>query len=324
MIEPNLAITPSTAEASVGRTGSENPRPQVGSYREGRNGLLVEYLEPQAVHIAELARICFEAFGQLHDLHHVPRDFSERVVAEKVIGFFVLRPEFHGVAALVDGRLAGSNFLSAMDEVGGIGPITVAPGCQGSGVGRGLMERILDRAAALKLREVRLVQEAINTTSLSLYASLGFSTREPLGLMTIQPAPKPDPAIRLATADDLPQLADLSKRFYGVDRSRELALWIAVDCKVLIREKRDKAVGYFMPGKFGHGAAHVVEDMLALIGEAGRLVPADIATFLCPLRNTHLHQKALRAGHRLLKVLNYMTRGPFEPARGVWAPSYGY
>jgi GNAT superfamily N-acetyltransferase len=284
----------------------------------------VVYLKPQPAHIASLGCICFEAFGHLHDLHRVPRDFPEREAAEKAISLFTLRPEFFGVAAEVEGRLAGSNFLSTMDDVGGIGPITVAPGFQGLGIGRGLMEQVLEHAHLKGMREVRLVQEAVNTVSLSLYSSLGFAVRESLGNMIIRASAVSDPSIRLAKSEDLPQLGKLGERLYGVNRSRELALWLSLDFKVLIRERQGHARGYFIPGKLGHGAADRIEDLLALIGEAGRLVPAECASFLCPLRNSDLFRDALRAGHRLQKTLNYMTRGKYQPPEGVWTPSYGY
>jgi hypothetical protein len=186
------------------------------------------------------------------------------------------------------------------------------------------MERVLDHANHKGMREVRLVQEAVNTASLSLYSSLGFAVREPLGNMIIEPSTVSDPSIRLAKPEDLHQLGELGERFYGVNRSRELALWLSLDFKALIREKQGKPVGYFMPGKLGHGAAGEIEDLLALIGEAGRLVPAECASFLCPLRNSELFRNALRAGHRLQKVLNYMTQGNYRPPEGVWTPSYGY
>ena len=289
-----------------------------------RRASRVVYLEAQPAHIEALGCICFEAFGRLHDLHRVPRDFPERTSAEKAISLFTLRPEFFGVAAEVEGHLAGANFLSTMDEVGGIGPITVAPGFQGQGFGRGLMDRVLEHAHHKGMREVRLVQEAVNTASLSLYSSLGFAVREPLGNMIIQPSTISEPNVRLAKTEDLPQLGELGERLYGVNRSRELALWLSLDFKVLIRERQGKAVGYFMPSKLGHGATDSIEDLLALIGEAGRVVPAESASFLCPLRNSELFRCALRAGHRLLKVLNYMTRGKYQPPEGVWTPSYSY
>jgi GNAT superfamily N-acetyltransferase len=284
----------------------------------------VVYLKPQPAHIAALGCICFEAFGCLHDLHRVPRDFPEREAAEKAISLFTLHPEFFGVAAEVEGRLAGANFLSTMDEIGGIGPITVAPGYQGLGIGRGLMERVLEHANHKGIREVRLVQEAVNTASLSLYSSLGFAVREPLGNMIIQPSAVSDPSIRLAKPEDLPLLGELGERLYGASRRRELGLWLSMDFKVLIRVRNGHAAGYFMPGKLGHGVATGIEDLLALIGEAGRLVPAECASFLCPLRNSELFRNALRAGHRLQKVLNYMTRSKYQPPEGDWTPSYGY
>lgn len=287
-------------------------------------GSRVEYGRPEPGDIPELARICFEAFGQLHDHHRVPRDFPDLEMAKMLIGLFATRDDFFGVAAKVDGRLAGSNFLSVMDDVGGIGPITIDPSVQGRGVGRGLMQRVMEHADQRGMRGIRLVQEALNTTSLPLYASLGFDVRETLGSMKIAPAAMADGTVRRATRDDLPVLQELGRHYYGVSRVHELAAWMSVEMPVLLRERAGKARGYFMPGKLGHAAAETVEDTLALIGEAGRHAPSEVATFLCPLRNSGLHQGALRAGHRLEKVLTYMTRGPYEAPSGVWAPSYLY
>src|SRR5215204_4098113 len=62
-----------------------------------------------------------------------------------------------------------------------IGPITVDPSVQGGGVGRQLMQAVIERARGAM--GARLVQDAFNTRSYSLYASIGFDLREPLLLM---------------------------------------------------------------------------------------------------------------------------------------------
>jgi len=288
------------------------------------SGARVEYNRPRAEDIPELARICFEAFGQLHDRHRTPRDFPDLEMANMVIGLFTTRNDFFGVTAKADGRLVGSNYLSLMDEVGGIGPITIDPTIQGRGIGRGLMQQVIEHADQRGMRETRLVQEALNTTSLPLYASLGFDVREPLGSMRMAPAANPDNTIRLATREDLPLLKKLGEEFYGVSRANELAAWMSVELPVLVRERQGKARGYFMPGKLGHAAAETADDVLALIGEAGRHAPPEAATFLCPVRQSELFQGALRAGHRMEKALTYMTRGPYTAPMGAWTPSYLY
>jgi hypothetical protein len=47
--------------------------------------------------------------------------------AVKVVGLIRSRPKSFGVAARVDGRLAGSNFMLFTNPVAGVGPITIDP-----------------------------------------------------------------------------------------------------------------------------------------------------------------------------------------------------
>ena len=284
----------------------------------------VELLRPDPQHIPELARICFEAFGQLHERHSVPRDFQNVEFAQMVVGLFASRPEIHAVAAQVDGKLAGSNFLSLHDETSGIGPISVDPAQQGRRIGRALMQVVMDEAQRRGIRRVRLVQEAVNTTSAPLYASLGFEVREPLAFMNIRPAAASDATVRHFRPEDFPALDELCRRHYKVSRLNELKFWTSLDMPLFVRERAGRIRGYFLPGKLGHTAAETVADALALFGEAGRQVPADTALFLCPMRHTELYQGALRAGHRVVKVLTLMTIGHYESPDGAWTASYLY
>jgi len=56
----------------------------------------------------------------------------------------------------------------------GVGPITIAPDAQSRGTGRALMLAVMHEAARRAIRHVRLLQEAVNTTSLSRDTKLGF------------------------------------------------------------------------------------------------------------------------------------------------------
>ena len=63
----------------------------------------------------------------------------------------------------------------------GIGPISVDPMVQNQGVGRSLMQAVVDHFAARNFPG--LVQTAYHNRSLCLYTKLGFRTREPLSVM---------------------------------------------------------------------------------------------------------------------------------------------
>ena len=123
------------------------------------------------------AQILFDAFGGFHDHHRFPRDFPVLEAAVGMMGMSIPHPSIWGVVAEVDGRVVGSNFLDERDPIRGVGPITVDPESQAAGVGRRLMEAVMERGQGAP--GIRLMQDAFNMRSLSLYQSLGFDGKEP-------------------------------------------------------------------------------------------------------------------------------------------------
>jgi len=134
---------------------------------------------------AACARIIFEAFGTLHDHHQFQRDFPNVEAASALLGVFIHHPMIWGIVAESDGRIVGSNFLDERGPIGGVGPITVAPEGQNSGVGRKLMQAVLERGEGRL--GIRLLQDAFHMRSLSLYESLGFDVKEPVALVSGKP-----------------------------------------------------------------------------------------------------------------------------------------
>ena len=53
---------------------------------------------------------------------------------------------FYCVVAEIEGRIAGSNCLDERSIIRGVGPITIDPTIQNRGVGRKLMEAVIDRS----------------------------------------------------------------------------------------------------------------------------------------------------------------------------------
>lgn len=272
----------------------------------------------------ELGRICFEAFRSIHDAHSFQRDFPTLEVGEMVIGMFIGRDDVYGVAALLDGKPVGSNFISFTDPVAGVGPITVDPECQARGIGRALMKAVIDRAREGGVERIRLMQDSFNSRSLSLYASLGFDVREPIALMQAAPAGGAHDGVRLAVPGDVPAMDELCVRNYKVSRGNEIANAIKYGFSPFVVERENRIAGYLIPGFLGHGVAETDEDAAALAGEAGRLLPESHAKFFCPLREADLYRAFLANGHRLIKVMTLMTLGPYEPPGEVWMPSVLY
>lgn len=91
--------------------------------------------------------ICYEAFKATASQHNFPPDFPSREVAVDLLSMWLSHPGFYAVVTEADGRIVGSNFLDERSTIAGLGLITVEPSVQNSGIGRRLMEALLERAA---------------------------------------------------------------------------------------------------------------------------------------------------------------------------------
>src|SRR6202163_2882375 len=168
--------------------------------------------------------ICYRAFKAIADEHHFPPDFPDTETAVGLMNFIFSGAGTYSVVAEENGQSLGSNFLWENRFIGGVGPITVHPGCQNAATGRKLMEQVLHRAEDLKLASVRLVQAAYHNRSLALYTKLGFDVREPLSVIQ-GAAPSirfPGYHVRPANEADLNSCNQICYKIHGHDRSHEL------------------------------------------------------------------------------------------------------
>lgn len=282
--------------------------------------------------VPAIARICLDAFGALQDRHAVERDFDSLDTTTMVMSMLCARPDFVGVVAEQDGRPVGSNFLQVSDAtphggVAGVGPITVDPAAQSRGVGRALMLAVMDAAKERGLARVRLMQEAINTTSLCLYTKLGFDWRECCLLMRAPALPAtPDPRVRPLTDADLPALDAISRRYYHHSRVNECAAALngPFGGVGLADAPGGPLVGYHFPGFFGHGFAPDAERLALLTAHSGAALPPRMRKCIVPLGEHALHRALLDRGARAVKMFNSMTTGEYTRPTGAWIPSIGF
>jgi predicted N-acetyltransferase YhbS len=280
--------------------------------------------EPTADDAAALAQIVFDAFGDIHDHHRFTRDFPVLEAATGLIDNWLAHPLVWGVVAEVDGRVVGSNFLDERDPIAGVGPITVDPHGQNSGVGRALMEAALERGKDAP--GVRLLQDAFHMRSLCLYESLGFDVEEPVAVTTGKPRSEPVDGVevRPLTEDDVEECGALCERVHGFPRANELRdATHAFAPFVAVRDGRITAYASsvtFWP--MNHGVAATDDDMRALLLGAAAAVDDPIA-FLVPLRSP-LFRWSLGEGLRLVKPMNVMALGAYHEPRGSWFPSVLY
>jgi predicted N-acetyltransferase YhbS len=270
------------------------------------------------------ARIVFEAFGAIHDHHRFPRDFPALEAAAGMIAAWIPHPDIWGVVAEKDGRIVGSNFLDERDPIRGVGPITVAPEGQNAGVGRKLMEAVLDRGK--DARGIRLLQDGFHMRSLSLYRSLGFDVTASCVLMTGAPSGEDTGAIdvRPLTEADIDQCAALCETVHGFARTGALRDALqAFTPFVALRDGR--IVGYASTLTFwpmAHGVAETEEDMQALLRGAAAMLEEPLA-LLVPLQSA-LFPWCLEHGLRAVKPMNVMALGEYREPRGEWFPSVLY
>src|SRR5262245_18697270 len=76
--------------------------------------------------------------------------------------------------AEVDGQVVGSNFATNWGSIGFFGPLTVHPDLWGAGIGKRLMEPIMERFAAWDTRLSGLFTFPHSPTHLCLYQRFGF------------------------------------------------------------------------------------------------------------------------------------------------------
>jgi predicted N-acetyltransferase YhbS len=268
------------------------------------------------------AKIIFEAFHGIAERHSFPPDFPVIEAATELAGMFIGHPAIFGVVAESGGRIVGSNFLDERDPIRGLGPITVDPTVQGRGVGRQLMQAVLERGRGAA--GIRLLQDAFNSQSISLYASLGFEVREPVQLVTGTPrsAPPAGVEVRRLAEGDLDACAALCASVHGFDRRHELADALQFLAPV-VAVRGGRVTAYATAPTFwplNHGVAEHEEDMRALLLGAARLSPEPVALLL-PVRQADFFRWALGEGLRVVKPMTLMTLGAYREPSGTWFPS---
>jgi ribosomal protein S18 acetylase RimI-like enzyme len=294
----------------------------------------IQLIKPTPAHAPQIARILFDAFNSVCITHGHPTDFPSQDLALQVANMLISRPDFLGTLAIDSSRgvpsgtgvapeVLGSNFAMVGDQVAGIGPITVDPACQSKGIGKLLMQEILSQCRAQGFTQIRLIQDAFNRASISLYARLGFVVQEPIADILTLPGAAPDPTIRPATLADIPALDALYQSHTGLSRKTELTVALQSTFPVLLRQRQSQITGYLIATIFGHGIAQTPDDALALAGQLANLAPEG-NHFFVPLRNAELFQKALNLHMRTEKIMNLMTIGPYTPPTATWIPSIAY
>jgi GNAT superfamily N-acetyltransferase len=241
-------------------------------------------------------QICFEAFSAISAAHGFPCDFPGPEATTGLLSRLFSSPGLYCVVAESVGRIVGSNVLDERAAVHGVGPITIDPSAQNLGVGRKLMQAVIDRA------------------------SLGFDVREPLSCMQGRTHERSLPGchVRPAKPGDAEACNALSRRVHGYDRGVDLAQAIEQGTARVV-EREGRITGYTTHlAFFGHSTAETNVDLQALIASAESFAGAGI---LVPSRNHVLFRWCLTNGLRVVQPLTLMSTGLYSDPSGAWLPS---
>lgn len=273
--------------------------------------------------IERCGQICYEAFRSISERHNFPRDFPTPEAAIGVIGMLFTHPQFYCVIAEKDGQPVGSNCLDERNVISGIGPITIDPAVQDKGVGRRLMEAVIERSDARRFQGVRLVQAAYHMRSLSLYTKLGFASREELVVMSGTPMDDSLNAykVRPVSENDVPICNQLCSSVHGFDRDGELRDAIRMNAAFLAESDGTIRAYTSGLGYFGHSVGETTEAICSLLAQAPR---APGLGALIPVRNFALFNWCLQHGMRAMLTLTLMTRGIYQNPDGPYLPSIFY
>lgn len=274
-----------------------------------------------------IGTVLHQAFSDVAERHGFPSDFPSREYGVGLARALLGAPPYRGVVVERDGAVAGVAFVNVADAVRGIGPVAVSPRVQRTGVGRAVMEAIVEAGAGGEGQ--RLTQDLFNMASLSLYASLGFVVKEPL--LLVQGRPRSVDAavagrVRPMGERDLEACAQLCVRVHGVRRTAETAAALNAGLPATVAEREGRVVAYATTLSWwqrGHAVAENLDELILLLrGVAARA--SDPLTMLVPMRETELHAWCVREGLRAVKPMALMVRGPYREPQGAWLPSVAY
>jgi len=286
--------------------------------RKTRPDIVVRTATPEDS--AACGRICFKAFSAINAAHGFPCDFPGPEASTGLLSMMFSSPGFYCVVAEADGRIVGSNCLDERSAICGVGPITIDPGAQNVGVGRKLMQAVMDRANERGAAGVRLVQAAFHNRSLSLYTSLGFDIREPLSCMQGRTLERSIAGcvVRPAKPEDEDACNALSLRVHGFDRGVDLAQAIEWGTARVV-ERGGRVTGYTTHlAFFGHSTGETNVDLQALVASTESFAGPGI---LVPSRNSVLLRWCLANGLRVVQPMTLMSVGLYNDPAGAWLPS---
>ncbi len=277
----------------------------------------------------EVGAMVYESFREIAERHNFTPAFATPQLAQLVIRLLAQTEGNESYLLVEDGQPLACNFGDERDEVVGIGPVAVAVDQQGRGLGRQVMEALVERSERNGFTSLRLVQSAYNMQSFALYHSLGFEVQSMFAIAKGRPSADDQPAdhVRDYTAADLDACDALHRDVMGFGRRHDLELFATFAPPVVV-ERGGQIAGYLtrFPGEEAfvmHGVARDEGALRDLIIGTGNAEEGTL-TLQLPCGQAETLRWAMAGGFRISELGSYMVRGDYQQPMGAWIPSGFY
>jgi len=286
----------------------------------------------------------YRSFNEWYKKHGWPGDYFRCAPEEAGIFFDVYNDLTPGCSfAFFDpgsGDLMGSCFYHPREHHVSLGIMSVNPDYFGRGIGRGLVNQIIDYTEREGFRSLRLVGSAMNLDSFSLYNRSGFVPRVAFNDMVIS---VPDSGlniktsgldrVRQATADDVPAMSKLEMEISGISRVGDYHYCIENTREIFhvsVLESIDDGGldGFLISLKhpalnmIGPGVMRSEADTLALLANELDRFKGMIPLFLIPMGKKEIVEQVYEWGGRNVETHLFQVRGEYKPFNGVVMPSF--
>jgi len=291
---------------------------------------------------SEVADLIYASINTWYRLHGMPQIFQggPEVTQAFYQVYSVLDPGCCVVAEnTASGRLMGSCFYHPRKHHVALGIMNVHPNYFGLGVGRALLQYIIDFTDRNGYPSLRLTQSALNLDSFSLYNRAGFVPRHAYQDMMISVPPDGMTQrvaglehVRDATIDDVPGMAELEMDVSGVTREQDYRYCIQNDLgfwHVSVYESPGGRIdgflissGHSAMNMLGPGVVRTEEQAAALILRELSLHLGRSPVFLIPVERAGLVRQMYDWGARNTELHFCQVRGEFKGFNGINMPMF--
>ena len=226
----------------------------------------------------------------------------------------------------VENCVAGICCLNPRGDLGGVGPVVVDPNFQGYRIGSGLMEALLMRAASRQ--SLRLIQEAYNPASFSLFYSFDFMPVASLLDLFLEKGGgqrlEPCSYVTELTAKEMDAVQGYDGPRSRSDRRKDLAYYARWG-KVFVYRHQSQIRGFLacIPGsgavQLGPLLAEGEEEAGCLFRHAAAVYEGRDCQTRVMARDHALVRTLMGCGFKLYCLDNLMVRGAWRPGRHVEA-----